>query len=371
MGSMGITKPTPGGSTDTWGQDLNDDVIDVVEEHDHTSGNGVPVPSAGLNIDAALSFGGNEATSVGAVGFADAQTGSIARSLFVDAAHELHWRTHGGVDVQLTNGAGLDATLVGGITGDYTTTDADVEYVDSTKAYEFKQDESPDHFAGIFASRVVLFEETAGVIEGVGLKSPAALATSYNVTFPSTLPGGTALLAIGTTGTLTAPLRTFALPSRAAAVRCSSAGVLSAEIAYTVSNSWAGALTASGWTQDTSNAGWTTNNTGTVTISKAIEGLTVGHRIRSVTVRCKDHATNPRTVQIGLYKGTTLAALSLVAGTDGQSNGTGTDQNITWNLTAPETVVLGTAYVVQATAASGATGNPYVLSIFVELDYGA
>lgn len=209
---MGIITPTEADDSGVWDTILNT-AFGVVDSHDHTTGQGVLVPTAGLNIDADLTFAGNDATNVGVVGFTDIASTTVVTSLHVKTSdNELYWRTAGGVDVQITNGASLDFTLVGGITGDYSTTNADLEYVDAEKAYELKQDESPDHWANMKVGNVRIAEPTSGIIEFVTLKSPTGLASSYDWVFPAALPASVELLTIDAAGdvdhTLTPPTLT-------------------------------------------------------------------------------------------------------------------------------------------------------------------
>ena len=198
---MGLTKPTENGSSGVWDTLLND-LIDIIDAHDHTSGSGVLVASAALNIDAAVAWGGYNLTNMGEIGFATTTTGTVAKGLRV-VANELTWRNSGGVDVTLTNGTSLNTTLVGGITGDYSSTDADCEYDDATKAYEMKQDESPDHFAKVKCADLHLYEATSGITSFVTVKSPGSLAASYSVTMPTALPvSGTRLVTLTSAGVM-------------------------------------------------------------------------------------------------------------------------------------------------------------------------
>ncbi len=371
MGSMGITKPTPGGSTDTWGQDLNDDVIDVLEEHDHTAGNGVRVPAAGLDIDAALSFASNNATNLGAAGLAAVAAASAPNaSLYRSSSdNELYWKTSGGTSVQLTNGASLNTALIGGITGDYATTDADVEYVDADKTYEIKQDEGPDHWAKIKVGDIHLLEPTSGITNAVRLKSPTSLAAGYDWTFPAALPAVTKLLTLSSAGAV----GSLSSPATVGFVKSATTGAASNELTRTVYLTLANAYTTDDWAQDkTSSNGsmWATTSTGSETLTVPLDGLPIGWRIKSVSALVKDHATNPRTVALNIQTRLYPGAASSPAQSGGPSSGAGTVQTVTRTLTTPETVVAGTLYWLNITAASGATGNPEAYQVAVELDYG-
>lgn len=106
--------------------------------------------------------------------------------------------------VRLTNGAALDATSVGGITGDYGGTNpAQLRFVDADKAYYHYDD-----YAGLawayMAGRGVdiyggLTSTTRVRITWAGSANP-----SYTLTLPATVPVAAAALQMATDGTVTA-----------------------------------------------------------------------------------------------------------------------------------------------------------------------
>jgi hypothetical protein len=66
--NMGLTLPQPGSTTGgsptyTYATEITAD-LSLIDTHNHTTGNGVQVPTAGLNINADLTFGGFSATNV-------------------------------------------------------------------------------------------------------------------------------------------------------------------------------------------------------------------------------------------------------------------------------------------------------------------
>ena len=200
---MNLTLPTEDGSEGTWDTELND-ALERIDAHDHTSGNGVQIPSAGINIDADLSFGGYALTGLKAVAFsavASADVSALTRALFVDSSdNELYWRTAGGANVKVTSGTALNISLDGGIEGDYTTTDAVVNYNDAAKLYKLLQDESPDFWAAAGVGDLRLYEKASGIANYVNLQSPASLAAVYDFIFPTALPASTSLLTLDASG---------------------------------------------------------------------------------------------------------------------------------------------------------------------------
>lgn len=104
--NMNITLPTPSVTPGpTWADEINTG-FDVVDSHDHTSGNGVPIPTAGLALDADLSLNQNSLLEVKSTQMAD-QVTTLGPSN-VDATYAVNgdlWFNNGaGTPVQITTG---------------------------------------------------------------------------------------------------------------------------------------------------------------------------------------------------------------------------------------------------------------------------
>lgn len=202
---MGLTLPTLGGSSGTW-DDLLNALVTLIDAHDHTTGAGKRVPSGGVDFDDDVTITGSW-LGVVALGFRQSDSGTISpysRCLYMGTDNELYWRTAGGVNVKVTNGAALNIALVGGIEGDYSTTTASLYYEDLGKRYKFLQNgPAPDHWASVDAGDVKLYEKASGITNAVTLKSPAALAGAYSLTFPAALPGSTQIVQCSSAGALT------------------------------------------------------------------------------------------------------------------------------------------------------------------------
>lgn len=193
--NMSIELPTLGADNGAWDDKLNAGLT-LIDAHDHTSGKGPRVPTAGININADLAFGGFGPTGLGKAAF-NAVTALAAgsKTLFVNAAdNELYWRTNGGTNVKLTSGTTLNITLVGGIVGDYSSVGAEVAYDDANDLYTFKQQGSPKPWARIASGPVRIFEFNTTESVYVELAVAAALAASYSITLPAALPGATTSL---------------------------------------------------------------------------------------------------------------------------------------------------------------------------------
>lgn len=201
--NMGVILPTLGGDSGDWDDKLNAGIT-LIDAHDHTSGKGTQVPSAGININADLSFAGNAATALGKAAFS-AVTALVSgsKTLFVSSSdNELYWRTNAGTNVKLTSGTTINTSLVGGIVGDYTAVGAEVAFNDANDRYTFKQN-SATGWARLASGEVRIFETGTSESVYVGLAAPAALGASYTLTLPTALPGSTLLAQCDSSGNIT------------------------------------------------------------------------------------------------------------------------------------------------------------------------
>jgi len=198
--NMNLVELVPGITT---GPQYATDIVSnfsTIDAHDHTTGNGTRIPSAGININSNLEYNGNAPIGQGksqfnSLGAALSAAGDY-RSLHV-VAGELFYLDDSGNSVQLTN-SGSVAGSAGNITG--LSSPASVTF--STNKYVFK--DTATSFGILESADVRLFEDSASAITNyVGLKSPASLAATYNLTFPGALPAATRYVASDNTGALT------------------------------------------------------------------------------------------------------------------------------------------------------------------------
>lgn len=208
--NMGLTLPTDKGSEDVWDSIL-DTLFGLIDSHGHTTGQGVPIVSAALriNADVSASFSGTSYafTDLKAVDFAAVAVAAVAGyagALFVNSAdNELYYRTTAGVNVKFTNGASLNvAGFVGGIGGDYSAVGALESYDDATSRYLFQSEGSPRPWAGLAGGNVDIYQQAPSIVNRVRLQSPSALAASYAWVFPAAVPAATQLLTVGAAGAL-------------------------------------------------------------------------------------------------------------------------------------------------------------------------
>ncbi len=108
-----VVSTTPGPTYAT----LLNAAMEDIDAHDHTSGKGVQVPSAGLNINADLTFNSNAATSLTFLGLeAQDSAPSTNLSVYVDNSNDLYYKNSSGTSVQLTTGGTIASAGSGIIT---------------------------------------------------------------------------------------------------------------------------------------------------------------------------------------------------------------------------------------------------------------
>ena len=92
-----------------WATEVNK-AFEVVDAHDHTSGKGLRIPTAGLNINASLDFNDNSATNLEFVNYND-RTSSPSGATFATAlsvfSGDLYYTNASGIAIQMTTGGSV------------------------------------------------------------------------------------------------------------------------------------------------------------------------------------------------------------------------------------------------------------------------
>lgn len=116
--NMNITLPTPGSDDGTWGDAVNAG-LEVIDEHDHSPGKGVPVPSTGFEVVSDIDMGSSALLNANEVTLTDqsaALTGNSHKRSVNAVNGDLYYTNSSGVAVQLTSGNSLAAAPVSGAT---------------------------------------------------------------------------------------------------------------------------------------------------------------------------------------------------------------------------------------------------------------
>jgi hypothetical protein len=228
--SMGLTIPT---ASQTPGPDYANEVnadLTLVAEHDHTSGKGVQVPAAGLNINTDLPFGSNDATELRSARFTE-QSAPLAAGTDVgcvsDVLGDLYWNNGDGVPVKITDGDALNASAIGGFTGLAGTTGA-ATYASGPGSFEFTS--SPGVPATVKVGPLVS-ENAAGRQVTI---SPPAGTGNYGLTLPTGLPGsGTKFVRVSSAGVMTDDVEVdgSTIEISSSTMRVKDSGIVTAKIA--------------------------------------------------------------------------------------------------------------------------------------------
>lgn len=168
-----------------WASQLNT-ALELVDSHDHTASNGVPIPTAGLNINADLSLNSYELIDTKALAL-DSQVASLADPNRVYIINGDLWFNNGAATpVQLTNGGSL-AGVFGSITN-LGLGGSSAIYSNFNKDFSFFFSASNPAALNIGDIRLYPFDGVATYSNAVTLKTPTALAGSYSMTLPLSLP---------------------------------------------------------------------------------------------------------------------------------------------------------------------------------------
>jgi len=145
--NMGLTVPLVGDAGTGYATNISA-ALNLIDAHNHTSGKGVLVPTAGLNINADLAFGGFQATGIVAAVFGQLAntTTNLTNQALTNVLGRPYWRDNSGVIKQVTLAgdpiSGLSALTLQAIAAPATPAAGfGVVYVDSTsKALAVKND---------------------------------------------------------------------------------------------------------------------------------------------------------------------------------------------------------------------------------------
>ena len=216
-----------------WASMINE-ALELIDSHDHTSGNGSLIPAAALNINSDLSFGGFNQISIMSTRFSSqgaALAGSNDKECIYSVGGALYYNNASGVAVQITSGTGLNLASIGTIGGDYggVGVTASVTYNNTSKAYSFLQ--APSATAKMAMADILLYEANTAA-NAITIKSPASLASSYDLTMFAALPASSKIVRMTSGGVLQNDLDAdnSTLEISGSALRIKDLGVVTAKI---------------------------------------------------------------------------------------------------------------------------------------------
>lgn len=195
--NMNLPNPVP--SVDPGPDYANNlsNALNVIDEHTHVPGQGVPVPPAGLNINADLPFQNNNLTGAKSVRFQpqpSALSGAMDLGAIYVVGPDLYYNDGSGNQVKITTGGSVNAGA-GSISGLPSGT-ASVAYSGGTYTFQSATATS----AVLDLGSAILRDNTASS-KGLTLSPPNSMAADYTITLPP-LPSVTSFLTIDASGTV-------------------------------------------------------------------------------------------------------------------------------------------------------------------------
>jgi len=180
----------------------NDTAFYVVDAHDHTLGKGVPIPANGLNINNDLPYNGFNALTLRSTQFQNQGSplslpGDL-NNLYVSQGN-LYYNNQIGQQVQITSGASLNASSIGGIGGDYVGSGALEFYTSATKTFTFW---SSNNVPANLDAGSITIREVVTSPNGITISSPTSLVANYGLVLPTGLPVATGFLTVDPSGNM-------------------------------------------------------------------------------------------------------------------------------------------------------------------------
>lgn len=184
-----------------WALNINNSMT-LLDMHDHSSGKGVAITPAGLNINADLPMNNSNLISARSVRFTPQLTlPAIAPDLaclFVIGA-DIYYNDGNGNQIRFTQGgslAGSSGTITGLPSG---TASASYNAISGTFVFQSASNTG----ANIDGASIIIREQVANA-KGITLASPTALPADYVITLPNGLPGVQKILTLDASGSLVA-----------------------------------------------------------------------------------------------------------------------------------------------------------------------
>lgn len=185
----------------TWAEELVT-AYETIDSHNHTSGQGVQIPSAGISINADLNVNNYNFTNFRSTRFQDqgsSLAGASDKGCLYIAAGNLYYNNGSGVAIQLTAGSALNAASIGGIGGDYSTSTASEYYTSAQTTFYFTQ--AANTVAALAGGAYSFYYNLLSGF-AVTVQASASLGASYSLTLPTALPASQAVLTSNASGVM-------------------------------------------------------------------------------------------------------------------------------------------------------------------------
>lgn len=200
--NMTLVIPDVGVTVDpTWANEIVT-ALNRLDLHDHTSSLGVRIPTSGLNINSDLSFGGYNATNFRTVRFSDqtaAPSTSTDKGIVYTLSGDLYYKNSAGTAVQITTGGSI-AGVTGSISG--LTSPASAAYSVANKTFTWLYNSSRHAKMSNGDIELHPYDGTNSYSFFNRIKASTSLASSIDITLPTSLPSDTVPLAMSSGGIL-------------------------------------------------------------------------------------------------------------------------------------------------------------------------
>jgi hypothetical protein len=195
--NMSLTEPGVGVTlSPSWALLMNANMA-TIDQHNHTTGMGVLVPVAGLNINADLPLNSHSLTLLNSAVFAGAVSGTPAVLSLYSNGTDLFYKDINGNAIRLTQ-AGGPASGTGNIQGlpSTPTGDAGILWVNAQSTFQLLKDSGAVGANLDAGTLIVRYPGSYPTPSGnyIALQAPTALATGYALTMSATLPATAAAL---------------------------------------------------------------------------------------------------------------------------------------------------------------------------------
>lgn len=200
--NMGLIVPTVGQEPGpNWASDLNAD-LGTLDQHNHSSGQGVQITPAGLNINTDLPMNSNNITQINTTRYQalGSPLSGISPNLgcMYVASNELYYNDEAGNTVKITNNGSVNAGA-GSISGLPSGT-ASASYVGVSGTFVW---ESATNTAANMDFASAIFRDQTLSSNGVTVSPPNSIPSDYAITWPpQNTTGSTVLLTYDTSGNI-------------------------------------------------------------------------------------------------------------------------------------------------------------------------
>lgn len=187
-----------------WSYALNASLT-IIDGHNHVSGSGVPIPTAGLNINASLDFHDFSALNLFVAAFSSQASAlspvspNVGCAYSVGANGELFWNDANGHSVQITLNGSVAVSGAIGFTGLPSGTAA-ANYLSASGTFQFLQATGIGANLDV-ASIAIRYPGSYPTPAGnyIQLEAPSSLGSGYSLVLPA-LPAQTNVMTLGNTG---------------------------------------------------------------------------------------------------------------------------------------------------------------------------